>query len=208
MKSHKTQSLVLVMLPALIVAAAALLFAGTPAPASIGAISGKVTISGMRDHANVLVYIASAPGQFAPQGSPQVDQRNLQFQPHVLPIVVGTTVQFLNSDGVQHNVFTPSAAGDLINLGTWPKGQTRSHTFTKMGKVELLCNVHHEMKSYILVLQNPFFAVTDKEGNYRIQNVAPGSYQLKVWHERAGAPAKPIQVSTGVVTANFDLAAR
>jgi plastocyanin len=171
-----------------------------------GSIAGKVTVSGARDNGDVLVYIASAPGQFPPQQPARLDQSSLMFRPHVLPIVVGTTVNFHNGDDVQHNVFTPSAAGDSFNLGTWPKGQSHSYTFTKMGKVELLCNVHHEMRGYILVLQNPFFAVTDKEGNFRIDGLPAGSYQLKVWHERGGAPAKPVQVSTGVLTANFELA--
>ena len=67
-------------------------------------------------------------------------------------------------------------------------------------------NLTPEMRGYILVLQNPFFAVTDKEGNFRIDGLPAGSYQLKVWHERGGAPAKPVQVSTGVLTANFELA--
>lgn len=176
-----------------------------PASLSAGTVSGKVMVSGLRDHSNVLVYIASAPGTFAPKGTVQLDQRSLMFQPHVLPILVGTTVNFLNADDVQHNVFTPSSAGDFFNLGTWPKGQSKPYTFSKLGKVELLCNVHHEMRAYILVLQNPFFAVTDKNGNFRIDNVPPGNYQLKVWHERAVAPAQSVQVSSGAVTANFEL---
>ncbi len=184
-----------------------LLFA-VPEFVSAGTITGKVKVPGLRDNSNVVVYIASAPGQFAPQSSPVVDQRSLSFQPRVLPVLVGTAVNFLNSDDVQHNVFTPSAAGDFFNLGTWPKGQTRSYTFAKMGKVDLLCNVHHEMHSYILVLQNPFFAVADKEGNFRIENVPPGNYTLKVWHEHAAGPAQTINVSRGIQTVNFDLAPR
>ncbi len=184
------------------------LFLAAPALLAAGTIAGNVKVVDMRDNSNVVVYIGSAPGLFAPQSSPVVDQRSLSFQPHVLPIVVGTTVNFLNSDDVQHNVFTPSAAGDFFNLGTWPKGQTRPYAFTKMGKVELLCNVHHEMRSYILVLQNPFFAVTDKGGNFRIENVPPGSYTLKVWHEQATAPGQVVNVTGTALTLNFELAAR
>lgn len=176
-----------------------------PGVGSAATLTGKVKVPGAHDNANVLVYIASAPGQFPVQSSPQVDQRNLRFEPRLLPIVVGTTVNFLNGDDVQHNVFTPSPAGDFFNLGAWPKGQTKRYTFTKMGKVELLCNVHHEMRGYILVMQNPFFAVTDSAGNFRIDNVPPGTYQLKVWHERAAAPAKTIQVSSGALAADFEL---
>lgn len=182
-----------------------LLFSALSTPVLAGSITGKVTVPGLRDNSNVLVYIATAPGQFPPQAPVQLDQRSLMFQPHVLPIVVGTTVNFLNGDDVQHNIFTPSATGDFFNLGTFPKGQSRSYTFTKMGKVDLLCNVHHEMKAYILVLQNPFFALTDNAGNFRIDNVPPGSYQLKVWHERASATPKSIQVAGSAVTTSFDL---
>lgn len=186
--------------------AAALLMCGA---VSAGTITGKVKVPGMRDHADVLVYIASAPGQFVPKETPSVTQRGLKFEPHVLPVVVGTTVRFENEDDVQHNIFTPSASGDFFNLGTWPKGQTRTYTFSKMGKVDLLCNVHHEMRSYVLVLQNPFFAVTDKEGNFRIANVPPGDYTVKVWHEHASGEPQTVKVSSsGTLTIGFELARR
>lgn len=186
---------------------AVLLFT-TPALLSAGTITGKVQVKGMRDHSNAVVYIASAPGQFTPQNSPRMNQTSLSFQPAVLPIVVGTTVQFQNSDDVLHNVFTPSAPGDHFNLGSWPKGQAKSYTFTKLGKVDLLCNVHQEMHASILVLQNPFFSVTDKEGNFRIENVPAGTYTLKVWHERGTGPAQTITVTAGSQTVNFELTSR
>lgn len=186
---------------------ASLMFA-MPALVSAGTITGKVQVKGTRDHSNAVVYIASAPGQFAPQDSPRMNQTSLSFQPAVLPIVVGTTVQFQNSDAVLHNVFTPSAAGDHFNLGSWPKGQSKPYTFTKLGRVELLCNVHQEMHASILVLQNPFFSVTDKEGNFRIQNVPAGTYTLKVWHERGTGPAQTITVATGSQAVNFEITSR
>lgn len=206
MKHSRIQSII--VLAVLSFSALAVLSANTSGAAANGTLSGKVTVAGARTPSNVLVYIASAPGQFSPRSPAEMDQRNLRFEPHVLPVVAGTTVNFINSDDVQHNVFTPSQAGDFFNLGTWSKGQSQSRTFTKMGKIDLLCNVHHEMRGYILVLQNPFFALTDGSGNYQIKNVPPGNYQLKVWHERASAPGQPIQVSSGVVTTNFDLAAK
>lgn len=206
MRKQKTP--LLAMLAGLVLALPAVLDAGAPSTGSTGTIIGKVTVAGTLDAGNAVVYIASAPGQFTPQQIPQLDQRDIRFQPHVLPVVLGTTVKFLNSDDVQHNVFTPSEAGDFFNLGTWPKGRSKNYTFAKMGKVELLCNVHHEMHGYILVLQNPFFAVSEKGGNFRIENVPPGSYTLKVWHEHAQATPKPIQVSAGILTVNFELVPR
>lgn len=173
-----------------------------------GTITGTIKATGLRDGGDAVVYVASAPGQFTPQSTPTIDQNGIRFEPHVLPILVGTTVKFRNSDDVQHNVFTPSPAGDFFNLGTWPKGESKPYTFSKMGKVELLCNVHHEMHGFVLVLQNPFFAVTDKSGRFRIENVPPGTYQLKVWHERATAAPATIQVANGTQTVNFELVAK
>lgn len=205
MKNRQTPLFVVFVVLAL--SLPALLPAGAPASAP-GAITGKVSIRGERNASGAVVYIATAPGQFTPQSTPTVDQNGIRFEPHVLPILVGTTVKFHNSDDVQHNVFTPSPAGDFFNLGAWPKGDSRPFTFAKMGKVELLCNVHHEMRGYILVLQNPYFAVTDKDGNFRISNIPPGNYQLKVWHERATAAPAAVQVSNGAQTVNFELAAK
>ncbi len=172
---------------------------------SDGTITGKVSAPGLPSPADTLVYLASVSGSFSPGSAAQMNQQHLAFVPRVLPIVVGTKVDFVNGDDLQHNVFTPSPAGDLFNLGTWPKGEGRSHTFDKMGKVEVRCNVHHEMKAYVLVLQNPFFALTDANGSYRIPSVPPGTYQLKVWNERASASPRPIEVTRGGATADFTL---
>ncbi len=179
-------------------------------PATQGAtITGKITATGLTNASEAVVYIATAPGTFTPAGDAVLEQRDIQFRPHVLPIVVGSTVKFTNADDVQHNVFTPSPAGDLFNLGTWLKGGSKLYTFRKMGKVEVLCNIHHEMRSFILVLQNPYFAVADKNGNYHIANVPDGTYQLKVWHERGAGSPKTIEVAGGgTQVVNFELAAR
>lgn len=181
----------------------------TPSAAPSGnSVRGKVVLPSHKGAENAVVYIATAPGTFVPQETPRIDQRAIKFEPHVLPVLVGTTVNFVNSDDLQHNVFTPSAAGNAFNLGTWPKGQSKSYTFTKLGRVDLLCNVHSEMSGYILVLQNPYFTVTDKDGNFEISNVPPGSYQLKIWHERGTAAAVPVQISDSPVTVDFSLSTR
>ncbi|NIR63365.1 MAG: hypothetical protein GWN00_08045, partial [Aliifodinibius sp.] len=90
-----------------------------------GEITGTVKIPRASDNADAVVYIERQEDmQFEPpKEQPVMDQQNLTFIPHVLPIVVGTTVQFRNSDKVQHNIFTPSPAGDMFNLGTWKGDQ-------------------------------------------------------------------------------------
>jgi plastocyanin len=171
-------------------------------------ISGTVKIAGLASNADAVVYVQQAPGTF-PAGKPaDMDQRKMQFIPHVLPIVAGTTVKFLNSDPTPHNVFSPD--NEKYNLGTWPQGQTKDYVFSKCAKPPCvytqLCRVHSEMEGYVVVLQNPFFAVTGKEGHYQIDNVPPGNYTLAVWHSKAKTPPKAVTVEAGKpATADFTL---
>lgn len=173
-----------------------------------GSIKGKVTVPRARSLADMVVYIEKAPGKFPPPGKHAVmDQRKLTFVPHVLPVVAGTTVDFLNSDQVLHNVFTPDKCAQKFNLGTWPKGEIRSMKFEQVGcSAVLLCNVHPEMEAYVLVLQNPYAAVTDKSGFYAIPEVPEGSYTLKVWNTKVLDVAQPVMVpKTGDVTVDLKL---
>ena len=191
--------------------AAVLSFALAPihAAAAGGTIEGAVKIAGVASPANVVVFVQHAEGTFPPSAAASMDQQSMKFVPHVLPIVVGTTVKFLNNDATQHNVFSPDY--EKYNLGTWPQGQTKDHAFTKCAKVPCayvqLCRIHPEMEGYIVVLQNPFFAVTDQNGHYKIDNVPPGAYTLGVWHEKGKAQPKPVTVAAGKpATVDFVLA--
>lgn len=176
--------------------------------ARAGDISGNVKARG-RDSADAVVYLERIEGKGFPAPAEKVviDQKEMIFIPHVVPVLVGTTVEFRNSDPVLHNVFTPSAAGDKFNLGSWPAGVAKTYTFKKPGVVALLCNVHPEMSGYVVVVETPYFAVTDKAGNYTIKNVPAGTYRLAAWHERAKKPgAQEITVpASGAVKADFDL---
>src|SRR5450759_881841 len=174
-----------------------------------GTITGKVKARGVKNSGNAIIYLETV-GQKAfppPKVHPLMDQKGLQFIPHVLPIVVGTTVDFLNSDDVLHNVFSPDACVEKFNLGSWPKGQTRSYTFQKQGCMPvLLCNVHPEMEAYIVTLQNPYFAVSDKDGSYSIKNVPAGKFTLKIWHEKLKGSSQEVTVpESGDVEMNFEI---
>ncbi len=170
-------------------------------------IRGKVTMPG-RDYRDVVVYLDGVPGTFkAPAAPVQVDQKGKVFIPHVLPVVLGTTVEFLNSDDFLHNVFTPSKAADKFNLGNWSKGEAKKYTFNKLGEVVLLCNLHPEMEAWVMVLPNPYFAKTDASGSFVIGNVPPGKYTVKVWQKRYRAAPQPVTVpASGAVEVNFTLA--
>ncbi len=171
-----------------------------------GDITGKVTAKGARHAGDAVVYIDKIPGKtFEPPKEPAVmDQKNMAFVPHVLPILVGTTVDFYNSDDVMHNVFTPDKCADRFNLGSWPKGIKKSYTFKKPCVAVILCNVHPEMSAYVVAVETPYFAVTAKDGSYTIKNVPPGKYTLKIWHEKL--KGKPVEITVpekGTVTQNF-----
>ncbi len=150
-----------------------------------GSINGKISVSGVKNAENVLVYLEEVSGEWKPTKDAEVDQIKLQFTPHVLPVVKGTTVSFKNSDPILHNIFWPKGKGySSKNLGTWGKGAVRKYTFNKQGAVVLLCNVHPEMEGHVVVLQNPFFTVVGKDGEYQIKNVPPGKYTVNTWYPR------------------------
>jgi plastocyanin len=160
-------------------------------------VRGTVKLKTEEDAGKVVVYIEKAGGVFIPpEKRPIMDQIDLIFVPYVLPVVIGTTVDFHNSDDVLNNIFTPSS-GYKFNLGTYPKGVVRSYTFNRLGEVVLLCNIHPDMEGYILVLQNPYFAVLDKRGEYRINNVPPGTYNMKMWYKKKISPVYTITVEKG-----------
>ena len=175
-------------------------------PADASGIEGQVIVRSARDNSNAIVYIDKIPGKrFTPPSTPAVlDQVNLTFIPHVLPILVGTTVSFPNSDEIRHNVFSPSPT--KFDLGTYPRKTTKYRLFDKPGPVTLLCNVHAEMSAYVFVAETPYFYKTDKDGKFALRNVPPGRYVLKVWHERAKATSMEIEVvENQTVIANFEL---
>jgi len=164
--------------------------------ATAGTITGKVSGA----HGASVVYISVAEGKTFPAPTQKflMDQKGLLFQPHVLVIQAGATVEFLNSDAVSHNVFWPSISGDkklTHNLGTWPKGEKKPFKFDNPGVVTMLCNVHPEMSGFIVVSPTPYFAETDADGNYKIENVPDGNYTITAWHEGMKVQAKPVTVS-------------
>jgi plastocyanin len=169
---------------------------GLTTAAGAGTISGK--ISGVTGES--VVYVDTIAGKTfpAPTQHPVVDQKGLKFEPHVTVVLAGTTVDFLNSDSVAHNVFWTSIGGNKKlghNLGTWPQGEKRSFKFDTPGVVPLFCNVHSEMSGDIVVTPTPYFATSDPAGNYKIENVPDGSYTVTAWHEGAKKQSKPVTES-------------
>ena len=105
----------------------------------------------------------------------------MTFVPHVIVVQQGTTVEFLNSDPVGHNVYWPSISGNkklAHNMGTWPQGAEEVVPIQRSRRASLLCNVHPEMSGYVVVAPTPYFAVTDKDGNFDNQGCSPGHYTI------------------------------
>jgi plastocyanin len=180
------------------------------APASwAGEIKGQVS-AGSFSVKSVVIYLDVIPGKTfdAPAKPVVMDQRHLEFVPHVLMVVKGTTVDFLNSDSTLHNVFWTDIGGNkklAHNLGTWPQGQKKSFTFNDPGLATLLCNVHPEMSGYVLVVTNPYFAAVGQGGDYAIKNVPPGHYALKAWSEEGKPLTQPVEVTGDATTVNLTL---
>jgi len=180
------------------VAVAAALWLAPLMGADGGSVTGTITAKGLRSSADIVVSL-QAPGLSAapPAKAVEMDQKGMRFIPHVLPIVKGTTVKFLNSDPYAHNVFSPDGR---YNLGTWPTGETRDHKFDKPGVFTQLCRVHPEMEAFIVVLETPYFAVTDKAGRFTIKGVPAGKYTLVAWSEKLKKGEQSVAVESGKAT--------
>ncbi len=170
-------------------------------PSAAATIEGTVTIAG-RGATRAVVYLEGA--KEAPPRAPArvvMDQRNLAFAPTVLPVVRGTVVEFTNSDDVQHNVFSPSGAAKKFDLGSYSRGEARRVTFDQLGEIVVLCNIHMEMEARILVLRDPYFAISGATGAYAIADVPEGTYTLKVWRERWLSKTRTVEVpASGTLT--------
>lgn len=134
-----------------------------------------------------------------------VTQRDAVFRPHVLPVVVGTTVEWPNKDEIFHNVFSISESNPF-DLGLYKDPEIKKVRFDKPGKIDVFCSIHSQMNCVLLVLQNPFYATADQSGRFKIEEVPAGTYKLKAWHERLPAETKEIVVpESGEVRVEFTL---
>src|SRR5688572_33254533 len=146
-------------------------------------VRGVVRVAG-RPAANVVVWL-DAPGA-PPSVAKKVvlDQRQLKFSPQVLAVRAGTAVLFPNNDRVFHNVFS-FHHGKVFDLGLYPVGDSKLVKFDKPGLSRIFCNIHPNMAAYVFVVDSPYFAVTDADGEFVVTSVPAGRYRYRAW--RAGA---------------------
>ena len=171
-----------------------------------GNLKGKIKLN-EEGLSNVVVYLEPVnKSSYAPPKEPAVlDQKNLIFVPHVLPVLLGTKVIFPNSDQTRHSVFS---TGDVkkFDFGTYKPGIEKSIVCDKPGVIPVLCYVHHDMSAYIFVLETPYFALTDESGEYVIDNVPSGKYRLSFWHEETKIKSQDILIPEhNTVTKNISI---
>jgi plastocyanin len=166
-----------------------------PAPEQPASLTGELR--------NVVVYLEAAPPGASPstpaKGPFLVQQKGLAFEPHVIAVPKGATVEFPNRDLVFHNVFSLSKASSF-DLGRYPSGSAKSVRFDDPGLVRVFCHIHSDMAAVVLVLPNPFFTSPSENGRYSLDGVPPGEYRVVAWHERARILTKTIRVEAGKAT--------
>ncbi len=173
-----------------------------------GTVTGSIRLhratvktDGPKHDRDIVVFLEPVGGADQPpsQGKATMDQKGLVFVPHVLAVQKGTTVTFLNSDSDQHNVyFLNDNTGETLDIGTWGPNVSVDHRFEEAGLVITLCKLHLEMAAYIVVVESPWFTVTQIDnaasaGRFTIKDVPPGEYELKAWHktlEQKGGAAR------------------
>ena len=156
-------------------------------------INGQVRLEGSRDkqvqarkvYSGVIVWLEPVEGaaRTAPR-SARMLQKGKTFVPHILAIPVNSTVEFPNYDPIFHNAFS-NFSGQIFDVGLYPPGTSRTVRFRREGIVRVFCNIHPTMSAVIAVLPTMWFAVTDAQGAFTLNDVPPGTYMLKIFHERA-----------------------
>jgi len=183
-------------------------------PGWCASVSGRVELTGSQDprvrkhqdYSGVVVWLeplsASIQTPIKARRAEMI-QKGKTFTPHVLPILVGTTVDFPNYDPIYHNAFS-NYDGQIFDIGLYPPGGTRAIAFRREGVVRVFCNIHPAMSAVIVVLRSPYFASSNHTGAFEVEDVPPGAYRVHVFHERATeqtleALSRPVEVSNASV---------
>ena len=159
---------------------------------------------------NVVVYLETDSAKVLMAATPEgrvrasIAQREERFSPHVLPVMLGTSVEFPNDDDVYHNVFSLSSAAGVngrgFDLGRYTRGSSRSAAFPRSGVVQVFCHIHADMSAVVLVLSNPFFASPGDDHRFALEDVPEGEYTIVGWHERIKPIMRRVRVTAGQTT--------
>lgn len=157
--------------------------------------------------ANIFVQVKNPPAAAAkaPTTPVVIDQVGCRYEPHVAGVMAGQPLLFKNSDGVLHNVHGLPKMNREFNIGMPPTLKEKEQVLNKPEPVfQVKCDVHPWMQAYVAVMSHPFFAVTGKDGKFKIDNLPAGSYELEAWHEKLGTQTAKVMVdASGMATASF-----
>lgn len=192
-------------------------FAAVPPGARVGTVEGHVALPGAPRRV-AAHYLGAASGQHAVQWVPAVvlvttasgprsarqatvrmAQRDTAFEPAVLVVSPGTTVEFPNMDPFFHNVFSYSSPR-RFDLGRYPRGESRSVAFDEPGMVKIYCEVHDFMRSVVVVTAHALHAVAARDGRFTIRDVPVGRHTLLFWHPEHGSREVSVEVAEGGTT--------
>jgi plastocyanin len=159
-------------------------------------VAGDLIVSGAREIRNVVVWLENPPpGAPSAPSRPvtPMDQKECVFVPRVVIVPATGTVEFLNSDRLLHNLHSVSRDNAPFNR-TQPKDRKIPITFARPEIVRIDCDLHSWMRGWVVVAPHPFYALSDAQGRFKLDNVPPGQYTVRVWHERLGETSRPVTV--------------
>lgn len=163
------------------------------------ALSGRITlVGGDADPAEAVVYFIlqaadDISGRVEPSETLEIVTRDKSLSPTVLAISRGSEIRFPNEDPILHNLFSVSPENDF-DLGVYGPGESPSVSFEQPGVVNIYCNVHHDMHAHVLVVDTPWRAQPDADGNFRLTGLPPGKGVLHIWHRQSDRWSRPIEV--------------
>jgi len=156
--------------------------------------------------ANIFVQVKNPPAgdHKAPTTPVDIDQNGCIYIPRVVGVMAGQPVNFKNSDGILHNVHGLPKVNKEFNIGMPPTVKESKQTFNKPEPAfKVKCDVHPWMASYVAVMTHPYYAVTGRDGSFKIDNVPDGTYEIEAWHEKLPAMTGSATVSGGDATVDF-----
>jgi high-affinity iron transporter len=155
-------------------------------------VRGVVKLTGAKTVAGAVVSL-HAPGlKLVPPEEPvRIDQKGFRLVPRVVAIQAGTTVRFANEDPEPQNVYSPEGH---YNLGAWPPGGAREFVFRIAGVYSQRSGLHPDVRGFVVVLDTPYYAVSDETGHFEVRGVPAGKYRLEVWHEEMAGLAREVTV--------------
>jgi hypothetical protein len=148
-------------------------------------------------------------GKPFPDSKPVLDQKGCEYAPHVTLVPVNVQLDIANDDGILHNIHTDSKKNPPVNIAQPKFKKTVNASFAQPETVKAACDVHGWMHGWIVVMDNPYYVVTDDKGSFKLTDVPPGDYEVKVWQEKLGESTQKVTVPAGgAATANFELAGK